>query len=133
MVEPKKGQAKRLILWTDCLELARKIKADIESGQHKFNSIYGIPRGGMAVAVILSHQLELPIVDRTGINAETLIVDDISDSGNTLDDISYLFVKWHSEMVCAVLYQRNGTEYEADYVGEYIDNNDWIVFPWEVN
>lgn len=135
MVEPKKGQTKRLILWSEVMELVRKIKAQVttEVGYNlKYNSIYGIPRGGQVVAVLLSHQLGLPIVDRTGINMHTLIVDDISDSGNTLNDASHLFkVKWDYEMKCAVLHQRPGTMYEAYFIGETI-KDEWIVYPWEV-
>ena len=52
----------------------------------KFKSIFGIPRGGLVLAVKLSHLLDIPLVlNREDITGHTLIVDDIADSGGTLE------------------------------------------------
>lgn len=51
-----------------------------------FDSVYGIPRGGLVTAVLLSHRLNLPLkLKIEELNGKTLIVDDISDSGKTLE------------------------------------------------
>ena len=131
MVEPKEGQSRRTIHWDEIMHTADIISSKIKS--ENYNSIYGVPRGGLVVAVVLSHKLDLPIVSSIGINKKTLVVDDISDSGETLQDCDY---GWKSkfkdsEMTSAVLFQRKTTGYGADFIGELIDD-EWLVFPWEV-
>ena len=54
----------------------------------KFDGVYGFPRGGLCLAVALSHSLELPLLDEPKNNS--LIVDDIYDTGYTLEKIKYL-------------------------------------------
>jgi len=134
MVERIEGQKKRILSWDEVVNRILIIAAEIKQSKMEFNSIYGIPRGGQVVAVLLSHKIDLPIVDRTGINAKTLMVDDISDTGNTLDDASELFkIKWDTPMHCAVLQQRVTTEYPANFVGENISDESWQQYPWEIS
>ena len=52
------------------------------------DGIYGFPRGGLCLAVALSHSLGLPILEKPKNNC--LIVDDIYDTGYTLEKIKYL-------------------------------------------
>ena len=47
------------------------------------DSVTGIARGGLIPAVMVSHKLDLPYVDAVGPN--TLVIDDIADSGVTLE------------------------------------------------
>lgn len=64
----------------DVRELARRVE---RSGKPK--NIYGFPRGGLMVAVALSHLLGRPLIlKRKQIGRRTLLVDDICDRGNTL-------------------------------------------------
>ena len=51
-----------------------------------FKNIYGLQRGGLIPAVMLSHQLGIPMA-KGDIGPDTLIVDDICDSGETLDKL----------------------------------------------
>jgi len=51
----------------------------------EFSGVYGVKRGGLALAVALSHQLKLKFLNKP--NTDCLWVDDIIDSGAT-------FVKW---------------------------------------
>ena len=48
-----------------------------------FVGVYGFPRGGLCIAVALSHSLGLPLLEQPKNNS--LIVDDIYDSGYTLE------------------------------------------------
>ena len=54
----------------------------------KFEGVYGFPRGGLCLAVALSHSLGLPLLDKPKNNS--LIVDDIYDTGYTLEKIKHL-------------------------------------------
>jgi len=78
---------KRFLTWeyidNAMSDLASKIK---ESGI-TISSIYGLPRGGLIPAVILSHKLNIPLF-KTGTDVligSVLIVDDICDTGETLE------------------------------------------------
>ena len=76
-------------------QLAQKIK---KNGK-KYRNIYAVPRGGYLIGLILSDALRIPMeLDKECIKKETLIVDDLIDSGKTLsqfpkNDKAVLFVK----------------------------------------
>lgn len=94
-------------------------EAVVNSGK-AYTSIYGVPRGGVPVAIMLAAHLDLPLVDE--IAEGTLIVDDLVDSGKTLEkysdfDTAVLYVKSHSPDV---------STHHAKNVG-----GEWIEFPWE--
>lgn len=101
-------------LQQDTHTLAKKINKDHYTG------VYGIPRGGVPVAILLAGHLGLPLVD--SISDDTLVVDDLVDSGKTLEiysksnDTAVLYVKSHSPDI-------------ATYSVETIDG--WIEFPYE--
>jgi hypoxanthine phosphoribosyltransferase len=61
-----------------------------------------------------------------------LIVDDISDSGQTLNLAKqHLTEKGAAETKTAVLYTKTTTQTPPDYAGKI--TNPWVVFPWEIN
>ena len=49
----------------------------------EFSGIYGVPRGGLCLAVALSHKLKLNLISEPTKNS--LIVDDIYETGITLN------------------------------------------------
>ena len=48
----------------------------------KLSGIYGVPRGGLCLAVALSHKLNIQIIEKPSKNS--LIVDDVFETGITL-------------------------------------------------
>ena len=96
----------------------------------KVTQIYGIPRGGLVLAVALSHKLNLPmtlaladIVARGG----ALIVDDISDSGKTM-------AIWGPLGVCsATIHRVPSTIYIPDVWAVDRAEGVWVEYPWEVH
>ena len=75
---------KQLFTWHDFDDAMRMLSLTIQSSGKIFNDIYGVPRGGLVVAVALSHLLDLPMITDVGlVSSSTLVVDDISDSGTT--------------------------------------------------
>ena len=83
---------------------------------------YGFPRGGICIAVSLSHSLGIPLLDKPINNA--LIVDDIYETGYTLNKIKGL------EGIEAYVWisKTTPTWYKAY---KYIKEDEWIIFPWE--
>lgn len=101
----------------DICKLSNKIK------HLSIKRIYGNPRGGLPVAVALSHKTDIPITMFANETTGVLWVDDIVDSGKQLNkakEFNYL------EYCC--LLSRDTTQAICSQV---IKNNDWIVFPWE--
>ena len=87
-----------------------------------FDGVYGFPRGGLCIAVALSHSLELPLLDKPKKNS--LIVDDIYDTGYTLEKIKYL-----KGSETYVWVSKKKPTWWNSY--KYIKDNEWIIFPWE--
>ena len=51
-----------------------------------FVGVFGIPRGGVILAVMLSHKLDIPYITefwRVG-DGDIVVIDDIADTGKTL-------------------------------------------------
>ncbi len=91
--------------------------------RHKtFQGVYGFPRGGLCLAVALSHSLEIPILDEP--KNYSLIVDDIYDSGFTLQSIKHLQGSEAHVWVSKI----EPTWWNAF---KYIKQNEWVIFPWE--
>jgi len=103
--------------------------------------IYGIPRGGLPIALHLSHHLDIPMaadkeeVERVEYrNDEILVVDDLTDTGKTLKELFYLWYDDSTHIKTATLIFKPRTDlkgvlFKPDfYVFETLD---WCIFPWE--
>ena len=97
--------------------------------------VVGIPRGGLIIAVMISHRLgvkhmtidhleKLEEFDLDIDKKKILIVDDISDSGQTLK-------RFRKDYTTATLDVRNTTIAIPQFYANWLDNADWIVYPWE--
>jgi len=109
----------------DCKKLAEQIK----KSKIEIKNIYGSPRGGLIPAIILSHLLDLKVITRKDrITHNTLIIDDITDTGETL---SKLFADTDLIYI-AVLWKSNTSKYTPNFsINKYSSIKDWIQFPWE--
>ncbi len=87
-----------------------------------FEGVYGFPRGGLCLAVALSHSLGLPLLFEPKNNS--LIVDDIYDTGHTLEKIKHL-----KGSETHVWVSKKEPIWWNSY--KYINDNEWIIFPWE--
>ena len=99
-------------------ELAKKIK---EKGKH-YKNLYAIPRGGTLIGFILAYALKIPVeIDEAEITKNTLIVDDLVDSGKTLSK--------YKDNDKAVIFVKHGKKKLVNYYVEETD--EWIQFPGE--
>jgi hypoxanthine phosphoribosyltransferase len=116
--------------------------------------IAAVSRGGLLPGVILSHKLNLPlypivwstrdhnqqiyygdIVEDLWVGQNVLIIDDINDTGKTFID---LIADWEynkrtesGKIWTASLYKRYTTKHDSFFFGEFIEDDRWVVFPWE--
>ena len=110
------------VSWWDMTDIIKDLVDKIPFEVPLADSVYGIPRGGLIPAVMLSHSLKLPLVDKIGKN--TLVVDDMSDSGVTLSKMPGQFT--------AVLFHKPHTSCFTPNVWSRLHEGDeWLVFPWE--
>ena len=92
--------------------------------------ILGIPRGGLVLATMLSYRLDLPLwtEDMATIDSKVLVVDDIADTGNTLERV----LKNLSHSITFTMHYHRQSTIEP-YVWFYEKMDEWIVYPWEGN
>ncbi|HYD03021.1 MAG TPA: hypothetical protein VEC16_01865 [Alphaproteobacteria bacterium] len=118
-VVQKENVPKFYVSWEHLEYLVAKVALQIDS--KKYTGIYGLPRGGLIPAVMISHQTGIPYAE--SITEKTLIVDDIIDSGNTLEK--------YKEYDKVTLISRHMQESKVIATGMIEKSNIWFVFPWE--
>ena len=107
-------------IWSD-LDRAAKLAAN-KYKTKTFSGVYGIPRGGLCLAVKLSHLLNIPLLDLP--QDGCLIVDDIYDSGKTLEKY-----KNYKNATYFVLISKKDPTWFDSYIT--MKNKEWIIFAWE--
>jgi hypoxanthine phosphoribosyltransferase len=85
--------------------------------------IYGVPRGGLCLAVALSHAMQQPLLCEP--NPDALIVDDVYESGRTLQALQVRF----PDAVFAVWVSKRPPLWW--HAAEVAEQSEWLLFPWE--
>ncbi len=111
---------KVFMYWDDISVLVEELCNTIAMSGVQIKSITGIERGGLIPAVMISHKLNIPYV--TKINKDTLVVDDICDSGETLSNIVAGYT--------ATLHYKKTASFTPDFYSKEV-GDEWIVYPWE--
>ena len=87
-----------------------------------FSGIYGVPRGGVCLAVALSHKLKIELISEPIKNS--LIVDDVYETGLTLTT----FKDIEGAMFFVLFSKIKPTWWNTVFISK---KSQWIVFPWE--
>lgn len=109
------------LTWADVRKAADMLVERHNRESSAIRYVYGIPQGGAPVALMVADRLGLTLVEEPQ-PGTTLVVDDLIDSGTTLDR-----------------YHRQGFKVDALYrkpwspllACDAIEVSDWISFPWE--
>ena len=88
----------------------------------EFSGIYGVPRGGLCLAVALSHKLKINLISEPIKNS--LIVDDVYETGFTLNN----FKDIEGTMFFVLFSKIKPKWWNTVHISK---KNEWIVFPWE--
>ena len=88
----------------------------------EFSGIYGVPRGGLCLAVALSHKLKINLISEPLINS--LIVDDVYETGITLNTLKNI----EGAKFFVLFSKKNPTWWNSVHISK---KREWIVFPWE--
>ena len=148
------------VTWMDVENLTADLCRQICLDSWRPDYVVGITRGGLVPANLISQYLDVPMEtlkvslrdgkgdcesnlwmqsDAAVDEKNLLIVDDINDSGATLNWIREDWgkdVAWGRNVRVAVLYdnESSASEHTPDYAGiniNKINDPQWIVFPWE--
>jgi len=142
------------LCWEDVQRLAEKLAEGVRASGFRPDVIVAISRGGFDPARILCDQLSvrrlasLQVEYYTGVNQRrgdpeivyplnadvpglrVLVVDDVSDNGNTLrTGRDHVFKRGASEVRVATLHVKPWSSFRPDYYAEEVDA--WVVYPWE--
>lgn len=137
------------IRWEDFHQQAKQLAIKLkESGQ--WNKIIAVSRGGLLPAGILAYELDIRNVEVVNMSSydgdkqrlredidiqsyvgkvdkNTIVIDDLSDTGNTFKLLRKEFPQAHFASVYA---KPKGKSFVDFYVSEMPDK--WIVFPWDL-
>jgi len=118
---------KTFVSWDELENLVDELCDKIPKGVYE--GIYAIPRGGLIIGVMMSHKLGLPLIDRleSYYGKKFLIVDDIADTGGTLEKMKAEVYK--NTHTATIHYHKQSSIEPSYWVEEKGDK--WIVYPWE--
>lgn len=120
-----------------------------------YDCIIGVVRGGAIPATLLAHKLNTKYVQFIQIssyasdnkqsnlietaplnisyimNKRVVVVDDISDSGMTLDYIDRMYKRYAEEIFYFTIVSKDKTVFKPDYSYITAEPDEWVKFPWE--
>jgi hypoxanthine phosphoribosyltransferase len=120
---------KKYLTWEHIENQIADLAKQISESQENIIAVYGLPRGGLIPAVLLSHKLgikyinEWPLIKDLYHPDNVLIVDDICDSGKTL--------KEYNNHPTTTLHYKPSAITKPTFYNDIVDENIWIVYPWE--
>ena len=115
------------VSWKDLEEFIDSLIEEMNKQNFKPTGVYGIPRGGLIPATLISYKLDIPLL----MNASKgcLIVDDFADSGRTLLHFTENDTQFNKYFIATMFYHERSIVKPNYY--KFMKNDKWIVFPWE--
>ena len=114
--------------WNKLDEYVQVLANKITKYEKPVTGVYGLPRGGLVPAVMLSHKLNAPLL--LAPCKGCIVVDDIADTGVTLQHFA------DSGYRIAVIWYKPCSKVVPDYYAVKSTRKTfggaWVVFPWEV-
>lgn len=111
--------------WEEFEKAVHDIVNQIKQSGTKISSIYGKPRGGLILAVRLSHLLGKPMISKPYFaDDDTLFVDDVVDTGGTFHMV---------QNNIASLYYNPHASFSPHFFSHIKPKDSWVVFPWETD
>jgi len=121
------------VSWDEIDSLIEMLSDRISKSSHVFSSITTLSRGGLVPSRLLADHLgiEKIIVDQTKISSDSLVVDDIYDTGETFEKIKSKIDK-PVKLFYVTLFARRGKSYPSQLIyGEKTNDDGYVVFPWD--
>ena len=90
--------------------------------KRELSGVYGFPRGGLCLAVALSHSLNIPLLKEP--QPGSLVVDDVYETGITLRSVKEI-----PDITVYVWLSKSNPDWWNAI--EITDQKEWLIFPWE--
>ena len=122
------------VSWSEIDSLIQVLSDLVLKSSRTFSSISTLSRGGLIPSRLLADHLGIKtiFVDQKIISSNSLVVDDIFDSGVTFEKILSK-IDDPSKLFFVTLFARNGKKYPPQLVYAAKTNDDaYVVFPWDV-
>jgi len=149
------------VTWDAYNRLVERLALNVHESGYRFNQIICVARGGLRVGDVLSRIYDLPLailsthsytseggtirgelviaehmtMTKPRLGDRVLLVDDMVDSGHTLDAVHAELPKRFPHITAlktAVLWWKQCSVFTPDYYVEYLADNPWIHQPFEV-
>ncbi|CAB0616584.1 phosphoribosyltransferase [Corynebacterium diphtheriae] len=147
-------ETKEILTWEGFGIANRELAQQIVDSDYTPDIIVAVARGGLVPAGALSYSMGIklsdainvefytdvnetlpdpvllePLLDTNSIRGKkVLVVDDVADSGRTLDLVLKLLESHGAEVRSAVIYAKSRSIVAPTYIWKRTD--EWIVFPW---
>jgi hypoxanthine phosphoribosyltransferase len=115
------------VTWDEIEELVELLCLQIVKSGYQIEHIYGLQRGGLIPAVLLSHKLGIPMTQNPKL-PNVLIVDDICDSGKTFHE---LFLQYPKSKFACLHFKPHTSYFNPDFSANKFFSDAWINYPWE--
>lgn len=153
----KNNFSARIITFSEAYDMAYEVSQQLTAASVKFDIVLGISRGGLPPARMICDFLNIKtltsiqiqhytgggkekenvtITDPLNIDLDgknVLIVDDVNDSGKTLEAAHKHASSLNASFVqTAVLHEKERTSFNADYTGSSLSEWKWLIYQWAV-
>ena len=147
-----------LVSWGEVHRLCHRLSGLIQDSRYKPNVVVAVGRGGYIPARLVCDALDIMALTSikiehylSGSNKQAeaviryplcvdikdqrvLIVDDVNDSGDTLQlATEHIQAFQPQEVRTAVMHDKRVTRYKVDYFAKKIIKWRWIIYPWAIN
>lgn len=145
----------RIISWREGIALSEELAKRVENSKYRPEVVVAISRGGLVPARIVSDVLEIDDVVSVGVKywglarkraekpilyhgvepsavrgRRALLVDEVTDTGHTLQLAKTILELMGAEVRTAVLHLKTTSLITPDYYVEKVNEWMWISYPW---
>lgn len=118
---------KVMVSWEDIDKYLDAVVEDVKKRGLKPSGVYGVPRGGLIFATMLSYKMDIPLL--LNASKDCIIIDDIADSGRTLLHYTQNDTQFNKYYITTMFYHERSLVKPDFYFLE--KKNNWIVYPYE--
>lgn len=146
-----------LISWSEVQQLCLRLASLIRDSNYQPDIVVAIARGGFVPARLICDYLDIMALTSIKIehylagstkqeqavirfplctaieNQRVLLVDDVNDTGDTLDvALQHLLSFQPREVRTAVMHHKTSTHFHVDYLAKTVIKWRWLIYPWAV-
>ena len=119
---------KVFVKWEEIEDYINKVVEDVKKRGFKPSGVFGIPRGGIIFATMLSYKMNIPLLMSAA--PDCIIVDDIADSGRTLLHYTNNDTQFNKFYITTMYYHERSMVKPDFWL--YNKQDKWVVYPYEI-